>query len=178
LSEAEWKYRRDKMIFGKLDHWLDSEPAARHLENPSLAKHVVDAMVHFVDERYDLLAFVVMPSHFHWVFRPLDAWVSSLGEGAKKRRPRERIMHSLKTKTSWECNKTRQMSGAFWQDESYNHYVRDEEELYRIIEYIENNPVKAGLVTKAEDWPFSSAAIRKRYGLLLRQAFGKAHFLM
>jgi len=177
LSEAEWNYRREKMIFGKLDNWLDTEPATRHLENPELAKQVVDAMFHFVDERYALLAFVVMPSHFHWVFRPLDTWVRSLGEGANKRRPRERIMHSLKTKTAWECNQMLKTSGAFWQDESYDHCVRDEEELYRIIEYVENNPVKAGLVAKAEDWRFSSAAIRKRYGLSLRQAIGKEHSL-
>jgi type I restriction enzyme R subunit/putative DNA methylase len=46
----------------------------------------------------------------------------------------------------------------FWQDESFDHWVRSEGEFIRIQKYIENNPVKAGLVAKAEDWPWSSAS--------------------
>jgi type I restriction enzyme R subunit/putative DNA methylase len=45
----------------------------------------------------------------------------------------------------------------FWQDESFDHWVRSEGEFIRIQKYIENNPVKAGLVAKAENWPWSSA---------------------
>jgi REP element-mobilizing transposase RayT len=40
-----------------------------------------------------------------------------------------------------------------WQSESYDHIVRDEDEFYRIINYIINNPVKAGLVENWQDWP-------------------------
>ena len=46
----------------------------------------------------------------------------------------------------------------FWQDESFDHWVRTEGEFIRIQKYIENNPVKAGLVAKAENWPWSSAS--------------------
>ena len=46
----------------------------------------------------------------------------------------------------------------FWQAESYDHSVRDERESDRIKAYIENNPVKAGLVANAEDYPRSSVA--------------------
>ncbi len=45
----------------------------------------------------------------------------------------------------------------FRQDESYDHWIRDESELNRVIRYIENNPVRAGLVDRIEDWPWSSA---------------------
>ena len=45
-------------------------------------------------------------------------------------------------------------SGAFWQHESYDHVVRDEQELIRIVRYILNNPVKAGLVANWQDYPF------------------------
>jgi putative DNA methylase len=48
-------------------------------------------------------------------------------------------------------------SGPFWQAESYDHWVRDEDELERIVAYIANNPVKAGLVTKPHQWFFCSA---------------------
>jgi putative transposase len=108
----------------------------------------------------DLLAYVVMPSHFHWVFQPLEAWVRTLGPTANQRTPRERIMHGLKRYTAQECNGLLGRQGPFWQDESYDHCVRDVDELERIIHYVEWNPVRAGLVASPEQWPFSSAADR------------------
>ena len=45
--------------------------------------------------------------------------------------------------------------GAFWQSESYDHVVRNDVELKRIIAYVLNNPVKAGLVENWQDWPYS-----------------------
>jgi hypothetical protein len=45
----------------------------------------------------------------------------------------------------------------FWQDESYDRLVRNQTEFDRIVNYIEMNPVKAGLVAKPEDFPWSSA---------------------
>jgi putative DNA methylase len=46
----------------------------------------------------------------------------------------------------------------FWQDESHDRWVRNEREFNRIVAYIEENPVSAGLATPPEDWPWSSAA--------------------
>lgn len=48
----------------------------------------------------------------------------------------------------------------FWQEESYDHLVRTPEEFGRIVRYIENNPVKAGLVAEPADFPWSSASGR------------------
>ncbi|MEK6622535.1 MAG: hypothetical protein AABZ13_08625 [Planctomycetota bacterium] len=45
----------------------------------------------------------------------------------------------------------------FWQRESYDHLVRDEEDFIKACYYTLNNPVKAGLCMKAEEWPLSSA---------------------
>jgi len=45
----------------------------------------------------------------------------------------------------------------FWQDESFDHYLRAASRLDRTIAYIEQNPVSAGLVCSAEHWPWSSA---------------------
>ncbi len=50
-----------------------------------------------------------------------------------------------------------QHKGPFWHREFWDRYIRDEEHYYDTIEYIHNNPVKARLVKKAEDWPWSSA---------------------
>ncbi|MAU00364.1 MAG: hypothetical protein CL608_24750 [Anaerolineaceae bacterium] len=62
-------------------------------------------------------------------------------------------MHSLKRYTAVEANKVLGRQGQFWQHESYDHIVRDEAELQRIRQYVLNNPVKAGLVDSAEQWP-------------------------
>jgi putative transposase len=175
-TPEEWEYRREKLVFGRTDHWLDSEPAVRHLTDPRLARLVAESMFHFADVRYELLAYVIMPSHFHWVFRPLESWVESLGSSADKRTPRERIMHSLKRHTSSECNRLLDREGTFWQDESFDHWARDDEELYRIIDYVEQNPVKARLVANHDDWAFSSAQLRTRFGIRYGEAIRTEHF--
>jgi REP element-mobilizing transposase RayT len=183
LSESEWRRRMDKLTYARRDFWLDDHPAVRHLEDPRLARCVVDALYFFAGQRYDLLAFVVMPSHMHWVFQPLASWVNELKEkgtletcptesgvehvsnAPAEPSPRQRIQHSINRHSALECNRLRGATGSFWQRESYDHWVRDIDELERIIRYVEANPVRSGLVKCPEEWPFSSAHDRKLYGL-------------
>lgn len=74
----------------------------------------------------------------------------------------ESITKSVKGYTARECNKVLNRTGnSFWQEESFDHAVRNENEFYRIKRYIEMNPVKAGLVKKPSDWRWSSAAQNK-----------------
>ena len=69
-----------------------------------------------------------------------------------------RLLQSLKGFTAREATRGLGRTGEpFWQAESYDHWVRDEKEYGRISAYIENNPVKAGLVGNAEDYRWSSA---------------------
>ena len=51
----------------------------------------------------------------------------------------------------------RRTGQTFWQDESYDHWVRTRNEVEKIVRYIEWNPVKAGLAKTPEDWPWSGA---------------------
>src|SRR5437867_1026847 len=88
VSEKDWSVQQWKMLFARTDHWLDHEPAARHLADPRLAAIVRDAMYFFAGQRYDLLAFVVMPSHFHWIFQPILGWVKQLPPTRIKKSPR------------------------------------------------------------------------------------------
>jgi REP element-mobilizing transposase RayT len=64
-------------------------------------------------------------------------------------------MHSLKSFTAQEANKLIGRAGAFWEAESYDHVVRTRVEFHRIVAYVLNNPVKAGLVRRWQDWPWS-----------------------
>lgn len=156
LTEASWKQHQWKLGFVEREKWLDRSPASQHLADHRLANIVQSALLHFDRVRYDLIAWVIMPSHYHWVFRPCESWVQSLGDTADMRSPRERIQHSVNRYTALECNRLLQQRGSFWQHESYDHCIRDEGELERIVNYIHANPVKAGLVMQAEAYVFSS----------------------
>jgi putative transposase len=79
-----------------------------------------------------------------------------------RRGPLASIMHSLKSYTANEANRFLEREGEFWQHESYDHWVRNLDELDRITTYIAWNPVRAGLCAKPVDWQFSSAADRFR----------------
>jgi len=64
-------------------------------------------------------------------------------------------MSSLKGPTAREANLVLGRSGAFWQHENYDHVVRDEAELNRIVAYVLDNPVRAGLAQSCEEWKWS-----------------------
>ena len=65
------------------------------------------------------------------------------------------IMQSLKGYTAFEANSLLGRRRQFWHHESYDHVVRNEQELQRIRRYVLQNPVKAGLVAHWEEWPWS-----------------------
>jgi hypothetical protein len=66
----------------------------------------------------------------------------------------------LKGSTARQANLILGRTGeAFWQDESFDHRVRDEMELERIVRYVEYNPVNAGLVAEPYEWAWSSAGL-------------------
>ena len=140
--------RESKLLFAFRDGLLDrADRGPMHLEDPRAARVLVDSLLFGVKERYSLFAFVVMANHVHVLLTPLI--------------PLEKITRGIKGFSSYQINRLHDEAGrVFWQDESYDHWVRDEEELFRIIDYIEGNPVTARLCEKLEDWPWSSARMR------------------
>jgi putative transposase len=77
-----------------------------------------------------------------------------------------RFLQTVKGYTAREANRLLGRTGQpFWQAESYDHVVGDDRESDRINGYIENNPVKAGLVANAEDYLCSSAARKAEMNL-------------
>ena len=65
------------------------------------------------------------------------------------------IMQAIKGRSAYQVNPLLNRRGTFWQHENYDHVVRDEAKWRRIIMYVLNNPVKAGLVQQWQDWPWS-----------------------
>lgn len=86
--------------------------------------------MHFDRTRYDLFSFVVMNDHVHVVVRPFVQY------------PLEKLLHSWKSYTASQMQKTGSRVGQVWQDEYFDRIVRDEDELREKVEYIFNNPWK------------------------------------
>ncbi|MCW1970753.1 MAG: transposase [Anaerolineae bacterium] len=71
--------------------------------------------------------------------------------------PLSQVVHSWKSFTAKQANTLLGRNGIFWAREYYDRFIRNDRHLTETINYIEQNPVKAGLVQNAEDWRFSSA---------------------
>jgi REP element-mobilizing transposase RayT len=137
--------------FKKIDAILDKATCGPFwLKDSTVARCVKDAM-HFGSEKlnfYALHAFVIMPNHVHLLITPIV--------------PLSRITNGLKGVTARDANAIlHRTSQHFWQDESFDHGVRTPAQFDRIRNYIESNPVSAGLVTSPGSWPWSSAAQNK-----------------
>ncbi len=163
-KDVEHRLRVHKQYFAKYDEYLDSQTSIDWLAHPKVAT-IIRANLHFHNNsKYRLLAYCVMPNHVHVLLQPIDAVAigtpvapEEIGETTDSRSPLAQIMHSLKSYTANEANKILGRSGQFWQHESYDHWVRDEDELERIVNYIVFNPVKAKLTERPHLWFFSSA---------------------
>jgi REP element-mobilizing transposase RayT len=138
-----------KASAGEAFVWLDRQLDMAHtgplfLRQDAIANIVVESLHRGAElGHYELASFVVMANHVHVLLLP--------------KAPPSRLMKSLKGYTAREANRLLGRTGEpFWQRESYDHWVRDEREWGRIEFYIENNPVKAGLVLRAEDYRWSS----------------------
>lgn len=116
------------------------------LNDPRIAQVVVETIQkgetplgYFV-----IYAFAVMPNHVHILIHPHVSLARTTKgiKGASVRKANEILCRSGKP---------------FWQDESFDHWIRTQGEYERIHAYIERNPVEAGLVKEPQEWPWSSA---------------------
>ncbi len=103
------------------------------LKDPALANMVADAFRHFDGERYELVSFVVMPNHVHVLFCPLGS------------HPIPKIVKSWKWFTARKINRKIGTSGRFWQEDYWDRLIRHPLHFSRCVEYIRDNPTKAGL---------------------------------
>jgi REP element-mobilizing transposase RayT len=130
---ADERKRMQQLSTRAVELYLDSGSGACHLRNPDVAKMVADALRHFDSRRYRLFAWCIMPNHVHVVARVFPG--HSLAE----------TVHSWKSYTAKQANKLRGVKGGFWQREYYDHLIRDAGEFERALQYVANNPAKAGL---------------------------------
>lgn len=123
-------------MFARIDACLDKAKTGPHwLQDPRVAALLVRRLFHgaVTLQYFALHAFVVMPNYVHLLITPHV--------------PVRRITNGLKGSTAREANTILGRSGQhFWQDESFDHWIRDQREFSRVQAYIERNPVSVGLV--------------------------------
>jgi putative transposase len=126
-------------IMRRVEGWLDEGSGDCCLRPASVASIVLEAMLSTDGSRCELDCCVVMPNHVHAVVRPLHP----------REDPLENIIRTWKGTSARLINELLGRSGVLWQRESFDRIVRDEEHLWRVLQYIGDNPSKASL-TAAE----------------------------
>lgn len=112
------------------------------LKQAAVAGIVAEEIHQLTTAEHRLWSFCLMPNHVHLVV--------SLPEGAAVF---YKTMQQLKGRAAYRCNRLLGRTGIFWQPESYDHVVRNGEEMQNIMAYVLENPVKAGLVEDWQQWP-------------------------
>jgi REP element-mobilizing transposase RayT len=132
---------------GQFAHITSRTEGARFLLATDDAKSIVLESIHTYAGKgyYRLLAYVIMDNHFHFVAVIRKAY----GFGA-----------ALGRLKGWSANQIRKITGAqgpVWERRFDDNTILTEQELYTVVDYIHNNPVRAGIVGRATDYPWSSA---------------------
>jgi valyl-tRNA synthetase len=134
----------NELFSARIESLLDAGQGECVLRNPAAAEIVQKALQHFHNQRYELLAWAIMPNHVHAVIQPIGQ--HQLAD----------ILHSWKSFTAKEINKALGRQGQLWMEEYYDHLIRDREDFVSQVNYVLDNPAKAGL----KNWPW--AGLRRR----------------
>jgi REP element-mobilizing transposase RayT len=129
------------------DSFLDAGSGSCWLLQPELARITEDALLHFDGERYRLGASTIMPNDVHSLVEPMTG--NSVGA----------IVSSWKRFSARMASRVLARTGPFWQEDHWDTYIRNDRHLEPTIAYIENNPLKAGLVKNPADWPWGHARL-------------------
>ncbi len=147
--QVEQEIITDREMLINVEKYLDQGIGACYLKQKEIASIVEENLLRFADVKYKLYAWVIMPNHVHFLLKPKEGY--SLSE----------IVHSCKSYTSNQANKLLNRTGKFWFPEHFDRFIRDYDHFEKAFNYIERNPVKAGLCENQSDWRFSSAWHRK-----------------
>lgn len=145
LERYRTECSEDSKFRKSIERYLDTGYGACWLRIPEVATIVRDSLKFNDGTKYRLISWVLMPNHVHLLLTPNENVHLS------------DILHSIKSFTAQKANKLLGRKGQFWQHESFDRYIRGYRHFAAVVRYIEQNPVKARLCHKPEEWVFSSA---------------------
>lgn len=140
-----------KRYFGRFDQALHRSESSPFWLRKKEVSQIVKESLHFWDGRsLELVCYCIMPNHVHVLFTLLP----QISEDNPNHL--QHIMESIKKYSAVKCNALLNRKGQpFWQHESYDRVVRDRKELFNIIAYVLDNPIKAGLCKGRSEWEWS-----------------------
>jgi len=138
----------------RVEAWIDAGHGSCTLRKPSIAGMVQGSLLTFDSERYRLLAWVVMPNHVHVLFQPIEGWTVAKIVAAWKKFTARKICDDrrLEKRHSGEWRSRDSGEGPIapvWHREYWDRFIRNQRHFEQAVEYIHQNPVKAGLVVTA-----------------------------
>ncbi|MHB9032185.1 MAG: REP-associated tyrosine transposase [Anaerolineae bacterium] len=145
---AEWQERADisKPEFrAKIQAYLDTGQGSCILRVPLAAAALEQVILYNDTKSYSLLAWVIMPNHVHILVRCYEG--TSLAV----------VIDGWKKFSALAINHALGRTGSLWQRDYFDRYIRNDSHLFSAVTYVHNNPVMAGLVKNANNWPFGSA---------------------
>src|SRR5258706_6228780 len=106
----------------------------------------------------DILAWCLMPNHFHFLIHANDSSVRIIKDGSFERQQFSQGIKMLLSSYAKAINKQEKRTGSLFQQKTKALFVSDSKNNrpQTVFHYIHQNPLKAGLVTKIEDWEYSS----------------------
>ncbi len=135
----------------RIEEWLDAGMGCCALAHPEVATIVQNTLLHADGDQYRLIAWCIMPNHVHVLIKP-DADLATIVHAWKSVSSRRAL--ALNAEFSLNIPDPKH----FWMREYWDRYMRDEAHFHACIEYIRQNPVKAGLCRKSDDWPWAGSA--------------------
>ena len=169
---GEWehllKIEDDREKRTKLEEYLDRGVGKCHLREPIIAKLAEEALLFFHGQRYEMLAWCVMPNHVHvlvhvWqtpLGKMVQSWKRFVATETERRSPTRRVSEN-------PTNAPARRAALQWQREYWDTFMRDAAQEKTAVRYVENNPVKAKLCGVKEHWLFSSARFHDEYARLV-----------
>lgn len=130
---------------------LDAGAGSCLLAQESSASEVRSSLFRFDGIRYRLIAWAIMPNHVHVLIRPARPWTLSKIVRTWKTYTARRIIRHWREERGWPGLRR------VWHPEYWDRYVRDAQHYERVVNYIHDNPVEAGLCSSAAGWKWSSA---------------------
>ena len=143
-SFSTYKTEADRLL-ALLDKYEDAGYGSCVLKDDKVAKIVHDAIFFYHGKKYNVISWCIMPNHVHVLIEVMkNISLSS-------------ILHSWRSFSSNEINKVLNRSGRLWMPEYFDRFIRDNDHFNNVVNYIHNNPVKAGLVDDPTKYKWSSA---------------------
>ena len=136
-SDAEGPSDVARQMHKLVDKFEDSGYGQCFLADSRVADMMEQTLKHDDGKKYDLISYCIMPNHVHVVIRVHDGVSQSS------------ILHTWRSYSAHEANKILGRSGDFWMKDYYDRYIRNAQHYMAVVQYIKDNPAKAGLGAQA-----------------------------